>query len=533
MGKKKKENANNEPLTTQQLYDVFKFAQNVYNTARSNQDYLGVFTPNLTNERLSEIGLDPQNVSSEKTLDLWTRDPVSNQLELKSYSEYLMLVDMAAQRTKDYLGNLPAFDYTFTCTNIKDASEYESEEYKDDLRIVKDFLSKFDVRGQFSYVTRRTFESDSFYAVFRRDGQHFQFQELPAKYCKITGKNLDWGYQFDFDMSWFLKMGLSFDQYPPIFKNMYDRVMSAKLGTKYNPANPLDKRYGTFALWSQTSSLPNRGNFVCFKRNSDKYAEIPYLTPLFQDAINKPLIRQLSMNQSIISAYKIMVGLIPMLDGQKSGAVKDALAVSPETMGKFLGLLKRGIPEAVKISGVPFKDVKQVDFTAPVKNMYDTYNTIEAANSGATSSLIYSSEGKTATEMEYSVGVDSMIATSIYPQLETWLSSEINYFTHKYKFKFKFEGTKFYQDRERRKKAAIEFANMGLFNEQKIAAAWGMDVFDLKAQLEMGKSSGIFDLLRLPPNANTASLGTEDAGRPTSEVPSDSRERDANRLVGG
>ena len=522
------------PLTDAQVFDVFKFAEETYNYAYGGYspkfDRYGTYTPYLTNERLSEIGLNPKKVS-DKQLNSILEAPISNQNELIGYSEWLKFNDMIAKRTLGYLGNLPAFDYTFTCTNVENPSEYNSKEYKEDLKIVKDFLSKFDVRGQFSYVNRRTFEKDAFYAVLRMDGDHYEFQELPYQYCKITGRNLDWGFQFDFDMNWFLKMGLSFDQYPSIFKKMYDRVMTAKYGDKYNPANPLEKRNGTFALWSQTSSLPTKGNFVCFKMNSDMYSSMPYLTPMFQDSINRPVVRKLAMNQYIIAAQKIMIGLIPLLKDQKSGQIKDALAVSPETMGRFLGLLKQGLSDAIKITGAPFEDVKQVEFEMPTTNMYDQANAIQSASSGATSRIIYASDRSTATEIEYSIGVDSLIATSVYPQYEKWLSSQINFFTKKYKFRFKFEGTKFHQDKERRKKTAIEFANMGLFNEQKLAAAWGMDVFELQDQLEMGNASGMFNLLRLPPNANTASFGSAAVGRPNAEVPSDSTERNLERII--
>lgn len=522
------------PLSDAQVYDVFKFAEETYNYAyggyATNFDRYGTYTPYLTNERLSEIGLSPKNVSNKQLNDI-LESPITNQNGLIGYSEWLKFNDMIAKRTLGYLGNLPAFDYTFTCINIDDPNEYFSPEYKADLKVVKDFLSKFDVRGQFSYINRRTFEKDAFYAVFRMDGEHYEFQELPYQYCKITGKNLDWGFQFDFDMNWFLKMGLSFDQYPRIFKAMYDNAMTAKYGNKYDPANPLEKRNGTFALWSQTSSLPTKGNFACFKMNSDMYSSMPYLTPMFQDSINRPIVRKLAMNQYIIAAQKIMIGLIPLLKDQKSGQIKDALAVSPETMGRFLGLLKQGLNDAIKITGAPFEDVKQVEFDMPTTNMYDQSNSIQAASSGATSRIIYASDRSTATEIEYSVGVDSIIATSVYPQYEKWLSSQINFYTKKYKFSFKFEGTKLHQDRERRKKNALEYANIGLFNEQKLAASMGMDVFELQNQLEMGHASRVFDLLRLPPNANTASFGSAAGGRPNVDVPSDSAERNLDRII--
>ena len=155
------ESTQQTPLTDAQVFDVFKFAEETYNYAYGGYapkfDRYGTYTPYLTNERLSEIGLNPKKVS-DKQLNSILEAPISNQNELIGYSEWLKFNDMIAKRTLGYLGNLPAFDYTFTCTNIENPSEYNSKEYKEDLKIVKDFLSKFDVRGQFSYVNRRTFE---------------------------------------------------------------------------------------------------------------------------------------------------------------------------------------------------------------------------------------------------------------------------------------------------------------------------------------------------------------------------------------
>lgn len=520
-----------EPLTSAQVYDVLAFAENAYRVAygvdakfSSFSDFSGAYTPQLTNERLTEIAGNPRNLSSEQ-LQALLKDPAANQNKLIGYSEFLKFTDAVVKRTLGYLGNLPSFDYTFTCTNINSPEEYSSKEYLEDLQTVKDFLSKFDVRGQFAYINRRTFETDAFYSVFRMDGGRYEFQELPYDYCLLTGKNLEWGFQFDFDLSWFLKMGLSLDQYPPIFKKMYDNVMTTKYGDKYDPSNPLKKRKGTFSLWSQTSSLPNKGNFACFKMNSDIYTSIPFMSPAFMDAINKPLIRSLQNDQYIIAAQKIMIGLIPLLKDQKSGQIKDALAVSPETMGKFLGLLKQGLSNAIKITGAPFEDVKQVEFDTPTTSMYQQASTSLAASSGVTSRLIYSTDRMSATEVVYSAEIDEMISNSVYPQYEKWLSSQINFFTKKYKFSFKFEGTKYSENRKRRLENALKLADKGIVMPDKIAASLGMDIFEMKAHIEQSKYDNFQDLLYLLPNSNTKDYGTSSNGRPKVDIPSDSTER--------
>ena len=507
-------NADTVPLTQNELYDVLSFARTYYNTATSSE-FATAFTPFLTNYRLSEIGTKTNNITqSELTNAL--RNPIENQKYLIGYSEFLELTEMISKRTMAYLGNLPTFDYTFTCTNIYDEKEYESEEYKKDLIILKDFLTKFDVKGQFSYVNRRTLKIDAYYGVFRTDGENYAFQELPYTNCIITGKSLDWGFLYDFDMTWFLKQGLSINQYPANFKKLWRRVFGGRNNLQdYDPSNSLTKRDGTFGLWTQTSPLPKDGNFVCFKFNSDIYATIPFLTPLFADTLNKNLLRTLQNNQYIIASQKVLVGLIPLLKEQKSGQIKDALAVAPETMGKFLGLLKQGLSESIKISGVPFDDIKDISFPLPDKNMYNDYNTTLAGNSGVTSRFIYATDKLSAAEVKFNSMIDTIISTQVYPQYSTWLSTMVNKLTSHYKFKFAFKGSQF--DKQERLDEAEKLANRGIFVDQLYANAIGKNVFELHDLMSMSKHSSFYDLLRLPPNANTASMGSV-GGRPNVDV---------------
>lgn len=511
-----KDEVNESTLSEQELKQYFSVVEQFFNYAyHPKNQYIGTYTPYLTNQRLGEIGLNAIKLDKTK-LDKALKNPIVSQNLLACYSDYLKLTDSIAKRTINYLGNLPAFDYTIHCTNMSNLEEYNSLEYKQDENIIKDFLSKFNPKREFSAICRRMMTIDTYYSVFRTDGKYnYGFQELPFEYCKITGRNLDWGYQFDFNMQWFFDMGLSIDQYPPIFKEMYDRVIEGS-EKEYNPANKLKKRKGTYSLWSQTSSLPSQGNFACFKFDDDITATVPYLTAMFEDTSFKPFIRQLQNNQYIIASQKLLVGLIPYLTNQKSGQVKDSLALSPELLGNFLGLMKKGLSEAIKISGLPFEDVKQIDFTLPEKNMLNESNKIQSRNSGVTNSLVYGSDNPTATEVVISSEIDEIIATKIYPQFERWLSSELNNYTKKYKFSVKFEGTNYRSDKEKRLSSALKLADKGMVMIDKISAALGMNEFEFKDSLAKTKMSDFKDLLFLLPNVNTKDSG--EIGRPQNET---------------
>ena len=499
----------NQPLTEKQVITMLDFAAQYYARYASDPSAGFAYTPELTNERLNEISLSSKDLTAEQ-IETSLKSPTNrnSQRKLVGYSEFLQFAEAISKRTLLYLGNLPAFDYTITCTNAYDRQDYESGEYKEDWRAVKDFLAHFDAHGQMAYVARRIIESEAFFSVFRTDCDNYCFQELPSEYCLITGRNADWGFMFDFDMNWFLRQGLSLKMYPRNFMGIWHRVFGEIDDPKdYNPSNGLKDRKGTFALWTQTSPLPQDGAFACFKFNSDTTARLPFLSSMFSQVVNKPLIKQLQTNQYIISAQKVLVGLIPFLKDQKSGQVANALAIDADHLAPFLGLLKRGLSDAVKIAGAPFSDLKDISFPTTEKSIYDEYNSNLARQSGATGSLIYGSVRPTATEIQLSAQIDTMIATSIYPSLARWLSTYVNTRTKKYKFRFTFEGNKYSSDRKDRLETALKLADKGIVLPQKIAAAVGMDIFELEAQLQDGKANNFYDLLYLLPNANTANIG--------------------------
>ena len=115
---------------------------------------------------------------------------------------------------------------------------------------------------------------------------------------------------------------------------------------------------------------------------------------------------KMTRDEAFNNTYNNIKNLITVLDEQ---GFKNYI-LCPETMGKFLGLLKRGLSDAIKITGAPFSDVKQVEFDPPQTSMYNQSNEVEAASSGATSRLIYASDKQSATEIVYSANIDEMIA---------------------------------------------------------------------------------------------------------------------------
>lgn len=501
MARRKKE-PQEVPLTEKQVWDVLTFANSVYTGM-----YPNVFTPELTNARIKDLTMTPQVATLEKITKA-LESPKDSEESLIGYSQWLELNSMLYKRVLYYFSGLLAFDWTYIATNIKKDEEYKSKKYKDDLYVIQEFFDRFDVKEQFRLALRQMLRNETYFGIFRDDGNKYVLQELPRKYCKITGR-FDYGLVFDFDMNWFLQGGVSLDMYPPIFKKLFrNTFMKDDKDWGYDPASPISMRNDTFAYWTQTS--PKDG-FVAFKFIPEIATNVPFLSPFMPDAVMQPIIRSLQTDAYIAQASKIIVGQVPFLKDAKA-SVKDALAIAPETLGKFLALMKSALPTAIKVASAPLEDMQGVEFTGS-NEIYDTYLNTSASSAGINSRLIYSKDRQNLLETKSSLDVDQNILRPVYNVFGNMMEYWSNQRTKHYKFKYLLEGFNTSIDREERLTTVMKYAESGIVLEQKMASAIGMTPFDFRRQIAETKSFGFVD--KLTPIVKSSQVSKEDGkGRP-------------------
>lgn len=491
-------------MTEQEAYDVLKFAQNM------SPYYSNVYTPDITNNRMQRINMNPSKATTEQ-LEMALANPTDNEDNLIHYSQSFELGDMVYKRLLAYVGNLPSFDLTFYPINAT-PEDLKKPSYKKDYNAVLEYLEKFNYKQEFKKVMRQLVRQEVFYSSYRDDGTAYVLQELPQDYCKIT-QRWDYGLLFDFNMNWFLQTGIDINSYPNIFKEMYNKFLSANQ-SNYIPSNSIYKRDGSFSYWVQTSP---EDNFWMWKFNPEIITKVPYFAPMFPDLAQKSLIRNLQKNIYVLQAQKVMVGLIPLLKDNKGGNAIDNIAIKPETMGKFLGLFRQGLSESILLGGLPFEDVKSLDFDAGDKNIYEKYNQVTAAMSGTNSRLLFGIDKPNALETQASIDVDEFLTTYVYPQFENFLNFYVNKITKKFNFTFKFEGTEFSKNRQNRFDAQMKLAEKGIIMPQKIASSLGMGIKEFEMQMAMGKADDFVNKLTPIINASQMS-GVKQNGRPTKDV---------------
>lgn len=480
---------NEQLLTEEQVWDVIQFARSM-----SGGYGLSYLNPELVNARMKDVTLNPM-AASQEMLDKAMAEPKQYEKQLQAFSQSFELSSMVYKRLLSYLGNMLSFDITYTSN--AEYEDYKTAKYKKDLSIAEYFIDKFDYKKEFAIVVREMLRNDAYFGCVREVGNKIILQELPAEYCKITGR---WenGFLFSFNMYWFLQPGVDIDMYPKFFKKKYNEIWGNAVNSMkdYNPHLPPELRANS--TWIYWVDIPVEFG-VCFKLTPELATRLPYFTPLFNDLVLQGLMRNLQKNINMSVASRMILGEVPLLNKEAKATVKDSIAISPDLLGKFLGLVKSAIGDAIKMASAPLTNMKAVQFESD-NELYDKYLRTALASSGINTNLIFSSSVKpNAIETQLSLNVDEQMMTSLYNQFNDFMNYKINQLTKSFKFFVEFEGTHFSLNRDARLKNAMDLFAQGIILPQKIAAALGMKPKEFIKQVEESKANNFMDLL-VPPS---------------------------------
>lgn len=502
-------------LSKQEVFDVLEFAQ----ALSTNPLYgLGVYTPDMLNQTLKQLNVNPL-APTDASLVKALNSPNESEDALVGYSEWFDINNMMYKRTNSYLGNMLSFDLMITCDTATDA-ETNTVEYQDDLKRVYKFLRKLGYKREFKKIVKNMIRQETIFTSLRTDGQEYGIQQLPSKFCKITGFTPQ-TMLYDFNMYYFLQPAVDIDLYSPVFKKYYNEVFTGGGIGNYIPSNPLNKRNGEFAMWHQTS--PNDG-FWCFKFSPEIYTKIPYLAPMMLDSNQTPLLRSLQLNKNLASARALVIGEIGFLD-PKSGQTADQFNLSPTALSTFMHLVKAGLDDVWSVGGMPVKDVEKFQFEDNNPSMYEDYLKTVAGQSVSMSRAIYANDKLSQTEAEIMLYTDANLMRSLYKQFEDFLYFYANQKTRKYKFNFIFDGIDYPLDREYRLSTALDLADRGMVMPQLIGSAVGLSPMDVNSLMREGQFGGFKDNLSQLLSIHTATGKSE--GRPRKRrVSTESRDYD-------
>ena len=480
-------NKTDDLLTPVEVWDVIQFARSMAGMYGSS--YLN---PELISGRMKDITLNPMQPSQD-LLDKAMLDPKTHESQLQAFSQNFELTSMVYKRLISYLGNMLAFDVTYVSSANPD--DYKTSKFKKDLDVIENFLDKFSYKSEFRTCVKQMIRNDAYFGCFRDLGDRYVLQELPSEYCKITGR-WEGGLLFSFNMYWFILPGVDIDMYPDFFKKKYKEIFRDPNTTRmYNPSTSPELRGSS--SWIYWVDIPVTVG-VCFKLTPELATRLPYFTPLFNDLILQGLMRNLQKNMNMAAASKMIIGEVPLLNKDIKATVKDAIAITPELLGKFMALVKSSLSDAIKMASAPLQEIEPISFDTD-STMYDSYLRTALASSGINTNLIFTSNVKpNAIETQLSLNVDEQMMKALYSQFEEFINYQVNRLTRHFKFLVSFEGTDFFLDRDSRLGVAMDLFDKGIVMPQKIAAAIGIKPSQLRKHMEESAAMGFMDLLTPP-----------------------------------
>ena len=505
-----------ESLSKEQIQEVVEFAQALYIAENA-----GYYSPWMSNQLLQNLNTNPRVPTVDK-IKKALADYKNSAQDLQAYTEFMSNYDMIFKRTLMSYVNMLAFDYQIIPVDAFTKEDVESEAYQADLRRIYNFCDKFRPKEQFRKVVYELMQSEVYYTWFRKTkwgnkGMKCSLQVMPQQYCMLTGA-WDNGLLWDFDMQYFIQPGVDIDGYDPSFKAKYNQVFGPN-GEKlnYRPTAPLNDRTGEFAMWVQTS--PDDGAWA-FKLSTSNFNTTPYLAPFLKDTLSNSEIEQLQNNKDMLSAYGILAGELRLMDGLKSGDKPNQFAISPSTLGTFMGKAKAGLGSLLKLAAMPTENTKFYQYTDTNTNMYENQLRTSAGVGSGISRVIYTSDRMGGAEIEAGVTDQfTTMAQSLYPQFANFMNFYANKLTKKYKFKFIFEGCTYGFEREKRFDRLMKLADKGMVLAPSAwASAIGMEPMDFERSLIVSKYSGWNEYWQMPMNAYTQKDGFGNkGGRPSIE----------------
>lgn len=510
-------------LSLDELNTTLEFAKGLYDGFSG----YGFYSPFTQNENLLALNNNGQKPTTEKLLKALENAPYDYGA-LSSYSEFMEVWDAIYAKTLRYFRGLLAYDLSYTCKNIKDPSEYNSKEYKDDIKRVNKFLDNFDYKIEFDKVVQQMLRTETCFTWMRdthedlnspidigdeegkiRKNEKFALQMMPQKQCMLTGYFNCSQPLYDFNINYFLNASVDINLYAPALKRKFKEMYDGK-NNFYNPAAQLDYRNGEFANWVQCS--PNDGAYA-FKFDLSNFRQVPPFIGLLKSCLNNDIVDELQKDKDMVSAYLLLAGEIKTMDTEKSGNKPDQFRIQPRTMGQFMRLVKSGLNDKVKPLALPLEEIKGWQFTDSNPSMAEKQYTTASAQGASATTMIYTTTKMSQSELENAIYADYCFMRPLYNQFNQFLNFYINKKTVKYKFEFCLDGLNRPWDRKQRQETLRNYADKGIvLDSTQWASAFGMKPQAFQRSLECAHNDASFiGNLTMLLNANTMKQDEENA----------------------
>ena len=120
------ERENTEKLSEQQVYSVMEFSNALYGYLKN-----GVWNPYSQNSNLLNLTNAPVEATYQDLVNALSSS-LSDPTSIQGYSAFMSTFDTIYRKTLTYYQGILSFDLHWSCINVKNPSEYNTQAFKDD-----------------------------------------------------------------------------------------------------------------------------------------------------------------------------------------------------------------------------------------------------------------------------------------------------------------------------------------------------------------------------------------------------------------
>lgn len=329
----------------------------------------------------------------------------SNEKNLRALSWYLLYRSHVYYRIICYFSQMLCLDCRSIIPKydlIKDNSpDKVLKAYQNTL----DAVSAMRLQQEFYPIIFTSLVQDIYYGIYLHDETGVFHMQLPADFCKISGKFMTGDFSYVFDVSWLRNRQELIEYFPEVFKEAWDN---------YERTN------------EKWQTLPPEVQ-VCIKfRVEDYELIIPPFTGIFNSIINLADLEDIQAAGDEASIYKMLWYELETISGSKT---VDDWKIDPSLALPYFDKFSENVPPYIATAIVPgqiheinFDNDNATDTTKVSKATEQVLNTAGGAEvlNGATINNTYAFKMACIANTEF-------VISSLLPQIQSWVMRMLGY----------------------------------------------------------------------------------------------------------
>lgn len=477
-------------------FDFRKFSQDIpfmngYNPATGSGFYQN---PIWMNSILKQVSGLPAKYERERVIEYLT-NPIFCEKALKDLAQWMYVNTQHFQRIVNYFATILDFRYYVYPTNATSEKDFNSPAYKKSLKVVHDFLNRFNIKQEFGKAMFVSCLEDTGFWYLREDKEHISLQRMPTDYSLIVNHGF-LGYIYSFNMVYFLTPGVSLSNFAPEFAFYYREFL---LGTHSIPF-----------YWKELE--PDKG--IVFKWNENFAGNLPPLLGLYLDTLEIQNYKDLVKTRSVLDNWKILFQKIPIKVDKD--AKKNDYLIDKDSAQNYHSNIKNNLPPQTSLVTSPM-DVTAIDTAGngnvQTRNNLGSIGSYNFYSSCGVNPQIFGSADKVGN-VGIKLGTQNDISYMLhmYRQFEAFINNQLSKRSGTYQFKIEFIDGSMYNQEEQVTRY-LKMAQVG-FPATLVAAAGGLNPIQFHQLTMMEKATNLKENLTPLQTSYTMPGVSKEAGAP-------------------